>query len=202
MWLRLRIAHQHAGKSGGRVPSWIEAEALSCRLLADLGTRWPHVRTAGHVADGLAALFSPQEHELLVAAATLHDIGYSPAVARTGFHPLDGGLYLREQGYSERLASLVANHSYAALTAPAHGIENLGQLFPREDSLLADALAYSDMHSGPEGQVIEVEDRLADIAQRHGAAEVQCRVELLRESVARVTNELARTASCEPRVSA
>jgi HD superfamily phosphodiesterase len=37
-----------------------------------------------------------QEAELLEAAAVLHAIGYSPDLAKTGFHPLDGARYLRD----------------------------------------------------------------------------------------------------------
>jgi HD superfamily phosphodiesterase len=34
--------------------------------------------------------------DLLEAAAWLHDIGYSPEIAVSGFHPLDGARYLRD----------------------------------------------------------------------------------------------------------
>ncbi|GHE88447.1 hypothetical protein GCM10018772_10160 [Streptomyces fumanus] len=59
---------------------------------------------------------------LLVVAAPLHDVGYAPALAATGFHPLDGARFFRdERGADERLARLVANHSFVLLSviAPA-----------------------------------------------------------------------------------
>ena len=40
--------------------------------------------------------------ELLVAAAVLHDVGYAPTVALTGFHPLDDARYLAGLGASDR----------------------------------------------------------------------------------------------------
>jgi HD superfamily phosphodiesterase len=43
---------------------------------------------------------------VLVAACYLHDIGYALALARGGFHPLDGARFLRALG-RERLACLV-----------------------------------------------------------------------------------------------
>ena len=148
------------------VPTATQADALARRLLADEGTRLPHVRTAGLLAGRLAELFAADEAALLVAAASLHDIGYSAQVVRTGFHPLDGGLYLRAAGYPERLAALIAHHSLACLMAPAPLDEELSTHFPRERSLLVDALVYSDMHSAPDGRIIRGETRLADIAAR------------------------------------
>ncbi|MEU1246116.1 hypothetical protein [Micromonospora arida] len=32
---------------------------------------------------------------LLEAPAILHDVGYAPHLAKTGFHPLDGAVYLK-----------------------------------------------------------------------------------------------------------
>ena len=112
--------------------------------------------------------------------------GYSQRIAHTGFHPLDGGVFLRAQGYPDRLARLVAHHSLAVLTADEHGIHNLVEQFPREEGLLADALAYADMHSAPDGQIIAVQRRLADIARRHDDRVAGTRVGQLRASMARV----------------
>lgn len=173
-------------------PTRQDAQALAHDLLHDHGTRWVHVLTAGSVAAGLAHLFDPDEAGLLVAAATLHDIGYSARVVRTGFHPLDGALFLRSEGYPERLPRLVAHHSWAVLTAPQNGVHDLEDQFPREDSLLADALAYSDMHSAPSGEVIDPEVRLADIARRHANPVQAARADMLRASIARVNDALRR----------
>lgn len=168
------------------LPPLAEVQALSRELLAVEGTRLAHVRTAGFVASRLAVLFDPEEAELLVAAATLHDIGYSQRIARTGFHPLDGGVFLRAQGYPERLARLVANHSLAVLTADDQGVHDLAEQFPGEEGLLADALAYADMHSAPDGQIIPVEHRLADIARRHDDRVGGTRTGQLRAAMVRV----------------
>ena len=172
-------------------PTQEEAQALAHDMLHDQGTRWEHVRTAGSVAARLRHLFELEEAALLVAAATLHDIGYSARVVRTGFHSLDGALFLRAEGYPERLARLVAHHSWAVVTAPQNGVHDLEYQFRREDSLLADALVYSDMHSAPSGEFIEPEARLADIARRHANPVLHtARAGMLRASIARVSSAL------------
>ena len=171
---------------GGLLPTLEQVQALARDLLAGEGTRLQHVSTAGLVATRLSVLFDPEDAQLLITAATLHDIGYSAQIAHTGFHPLDGGAFLRAQGYPERLARLVAHHSLAVMTAPAHGIGDLSERFPREDGLLADALAYADMHSAPDGRLIPAERRLADIARRHPDRADADRAQQLRAALARV----------------
>jgi hypothetical protein len=44
----------------------------------------------------------------MVMAAWLHDIGYAPELAVTGFHPLDGARFLRRAGADGQVVSLVA----------------------------------------------------------------------------------------------
>jgi hypothetical protein len=179
------------------VPTHREAEDLARALLASEGTRLAHVRTAGLVAQRLAPLFDEEQAALLVAAATLHDIGYSARISHFGFHPLDGALFLRTQGYSDRLAGLVAHHSLAHLTAGPDLQAELEAAFPREESLLADALAYADMHSAPDGRLIRAQARLAGIAARHpDRAEVQ-RGALLRAAITRVGTAML---AAQPRI--
>lgn len=170
----------------GVVPDSAQAQSLAQELLGDNAERLAHVRTAGSMAARLGVLFDEQESALLVAAATLHDIGYARAVFQTGFHPLDGGLFLRSLGMSERLASLVAHHSEADMLAPNHGIHDLSEWFARERSLLADALVYADMHSAPDGRIIRAEHRLADIARRKAEPVEQLRAHRLRAAMVRV----------------
>jgi HD superfamily phosphodiesterase len=172
------------------MPDRALVDDLARDLLADEGTRLPHVRTASQVASRLSILFDPEEAELLVCAALLHDIGYSPRIATTGFHPLDGGSFLRGHGFPERLARLVAHHSLAIMTVPAHRATDLVEAFPREDGLLADALAYADMHSAPDGTLIDPERRLADIARRHPDRQHVDRAHQLRAAIARVEDAL------------
>ena len=108
--------------------------------------------------------------ELLWAAAMLHDIGYTPSLATTGFHPLDGARYLRDcSAADERLVRLVANHSYALLEAEERGLrEELEAEFPILDHAgLVDALVYCDMTTTPDGTPTTVDARLAEILTRY-----------------------------------
>jgi hypothetical protein len=69
---------------------------------------------AGRIAP---AVLPAEERETLIAAAWLHDIGYAPALAKTGFHPLDGARHLEALGVDRRLCCLVAHHSGATFEA-------------------------------------------------------------------------------------
>ena len=102
-----------------------------------------------------------------VAAAYLHDVGYSALVRSSGFHPLDGARYLRLLGAPPRLAALVAHHSEARLVARACNLLPALAEFRRERTLVSDALTYADMTAGPTGIRMSPQDRFADIALRH-----------------------------------
>lgn len=104
------------------------------------------------------------------AAAVLHDIGYSPDLAKTGFHPLDGARYLQDLAQAdERVVRLVAHHSCAWMEADARGLrEELEAEFPRESPHLADALCFCDMNTTPDGTPTNPVDRVNEIAGRYG----------------------------------
>lgn len=144
---------------------WAANEAST--LLASLATRWLHVQGVVARAQKLAPLFDDSGHALLVAAAYLHDIGYAPALVKTGFHPLDGAHYLRSLGH-ERLACLVAHHSEACFEAELRGLSTELAAFPREHSAIADALNYCDQLAGPYGTPMTIHERKADILVRYG----------------------------------
>ena len=88
------------------------ARDLAGSLLAEpLPRRWAHSQGVAAKAQSLGGILG-DDAELLWAAAMLHDIGYTPSLATTGFHPLDGARYLRDHSAAdERLVRLVANHS-------------------------------------------------------------------------------------------
>ncbi|MET8092105.1 HDIG domain-containing metalloprotein [Micromonospora sp. NPDC005220] len=120
-------------------------------------------------AQDLARLVVPADCELLTAAAWLHDIGYAPSILDTGFHALDGARWLLRQGFTPRLAGLVAHHSCASYEADERGLGDvLATEFPREESPTSDALWYTDMTTGPDGQNLSVEARLDEIRERYG----------------------------------
>ncbi|HZK05632.1 MAG TPA: HD domain-containing protein [Actinomycetaceae bacterium] len=137
-------------------------------LLGTASDRWRHVVGVAAAARAVARVVPHNDVALLVAAAWLHDIGYSPAIAHTGFHPLDGALHLRDIGAPERLCNLVAFHS-GALVEARHRRMRGGLLidFAPEESVVADALTFVDMTTSPTGQPVTVDERLAEILRRY-----------------------------------
>ena len=138
------------------------------RLLVGLGDRWEHSREVAARAQAVAAAVPDEDRRLLVDAAWLHDIGYSPEVARTGFHPLDGARYLMAMGASIDLVGAVAHYSCARFEAEERGRAGELDSFAAPSESVMDALAYADMTTGPTGLGVSVEDRLAEILDRHG----------------------------------
>jgi hypothetical protein len=136
-------------------------------LLSPLGNRWLHVQGVVKRAFWVSQTFEEEDRLLLLASAYLHDIGYAPSLRITGFHPLDGALYVRSCGY-ERLASLIAHHFEARFEAHLRGCDQLLREFPREHSALADALTYCDATTSPTGEQISLKERAAEIRSRYG----------------------------------
>ncbi|MEU6245995.1 HD domain-containing protein [Glycomyces sp. NPDC047010] len=146
------------------------ARGLAEQKLSEvLPRRWRHVQAVAARAEQLASLIEePHDRELLVSAATLHDIGYAPSIAKTGFHPLDGARWLRDLKFSDRVAALVAHHTNAVVEAELRGFDReLSDEFDREMSRVADLLWYCDLTTGPDGQEFTVEERIAEIRNRY-----------------------------------
>jgi hypothetical protein len=109
--------------------------------------------------------------EALFWAGLLHDIGKSPEIARTGFHPLDGAHHMLALGEPD-LACLVARHSGAEYEAAARGISLRPwqeDQFPEEQKIL-DRI---DLTTLPSGQEVSFQQRLADITSRYGENSVE-----------------------------
>jgi HD domain len=145
----------------------LQARELAFRFLHSDPDRWLHVQAVAARADELRPAVADSEGSLLVTAAWLHDIGYSPALRETGFHPLDGARYLASTGHA-REAALVAHDSGARFVAEIRGlIADLAGFQFTEDAM-TDALTYADQTIGPRGQRLSVADRLAEAIRRHG----------------------------------
>ena len=157
-------------------PARAAAESLLAESLRD---RWSHVQrvaaTAGELADAVG--LSQAERDLAVASAWLHDVGYAPALLRsldsrclgpTGFHPLDGAVYLYAEGWPDDLVGLVAHHSLADVEALHRGLEPELVQYPDRPGLVRDVLWVADLTSGPRGQGLTVDERLTDVVLRYG----------------------------------
>jgi putative nucleotidyltransferase with HDIG domain len=146
-----------------------EARRVAKNLLhARLPERWRHTQGVANHAAELAGTVPSADRSLLIAAAWLHDIGYSPALEETGFHPLDGALYLRDHGWDERLIALVAHHSGARFVPVERGFDSMMTEIRFEDSAVSDALTYADQTIGPNGRRMSVPYRIAEAITRHG----------------------------------
>ncbi|GGW91410.1 hypothetical protein GCM10010341_10700 [Streptomyces noursei] len=129
----------------------VRAYSLSESLLSEpLPRRWAHSLGVAERARSLGPILD-DDTALMEAAAILHDIGYSPRIASTGFHPLDGARFLRdEEGMDDRVVRLVAHHSCALLEAEERGLrEELETEFELERPELVDALLFCDMTTTP-----------------------------------------------------
>ncbi|MFE4331587.1 HD domain-containing protein [Streptomyces sp. NPDC056831] len=149
---------------------WARAVA-EAELSEPLPRRWAHSQGVAQRAAEVAGVLG-DDAELLTSAAVLHDVGYAPRLAVTGFHPLDGARFLRNaHAADERLVRLVANHSLALLEAEERGLRDVLEAeFPLlDDQRLVDALVYCDMTTTPDGEVTSAEARLAEITDRYGA---------------------------------
>jgi putative nucleotidyltransferase with HDIG domain len=150
-----------------------DARALAERLLAaDLPQRWEHVQAVAAEAARLCTALH-LDPSVVVAAAWLHDIGYAPSVAGTGFHPLDGARYLTGQGWDEALCGLVAHHTGAVTQADRLGLgDQLRAEFCDVAGLERDVLWTADATTGPAGQRMAIVDRVAEIVARYGPDDV------------------------------
>jgi hypothetical protein len=183
---------------------WAEDTARTI-LETPLPRRWAHSQGVAAQARSLAPILG-RDTDLLTAAAFLHDIGYAPDLIDTGFHPLDGARYLSDTTHaSDMLCRLVAHHSCALIEAAERGLATqLSRDFEPARSDLTDALIYCDMTTGPDGQHLPVDQRLADIRARYGPDNPVSRAltrsaPLLTGAVTRVTRKLA---ECTPRPAA
>lgn len=175
------------------------ANRLAERLLGDaLPDRFSHVQSTSAQADSqLSGSLTNGTLELVAVSGVLHDIGYSSEIAEVGFHPLDGARFLRSEGWDESVVNLVANHSCAEIEADLRGLgDDLRSEFPKDQSLPHDELCFCDMTTGPKGQLMTVDERLADINSRYGPDSIVQRfIESagleLRASVSRVQARIA-----------
>jgi hypothetical protein len=141
-----------------------DAGVVAAGLLADqLPRRWAHVqgvaRAGGLIPAGVG--------RLVAAAGMLHDIGYSPTVVETGFHPIDGARHLRRIGCDESIVNLVAHHTCAAVEAEIRGLGDvLRDEFPFDPSLPHDELCFCDMTTSADGEPTTIDERIASIRER------------------------------------
>lgn len=158
--------------------------AYEC-LSDELPRRWAHVEGVTHKASAVAHLLGDSDAHILVAAALMHDIGYSAKISKTGFHPLDGAEYLEAKGESGRLCALVAHHSCARMEAELRGLSKSLEKWVDEEGPVRDALWWADMTTTPDGKPTNLQMRIVEIQERYGLES------LVSKFIARARVELA-----------
>ena len=145
-----------------------DAAVLAESLLRNVGTRLAHTAAVVEQIQRALPLLEPAWRSAARGAAWLHDVGHSPAVLTTGFHPLDGARWLRESGWPVGTCRLVAWHTEPLQEGRLRGLEReLTSEFDRPPEPVAAALAWADLTSSPEGERWSAERRLADILERY-----------------------------------
>ncbi len=179
--------------------SW--AGHLSQALLQDcLPRRWAHVQGVAARARSLAPALGA-DADLREAAAWLHDIGYAPGLSATGLDALDGARYLRDAQHADAmLCRLVAHHSCAIIEAGERGLADVLSLeFEPAPYALSSVLTFCDMTTSPDGELVPVERRLAEIHDRYGeghlvSRSIQRSTAMILRAVEQVHKRAARTA--------
>ncbi len=99
------------------------------------------------------------------------------------------------------MVSLVAYHSCAQIEAEVRGLgAELAAEFNPAEALLADALLYCDMTTGPDGDYVRPADRLVEIRGRYGPDhEVTRFVELAASEILTTAGRVEQMLADQPR---
>lgn len=176
------------------------ARSLAATMLSSQPRRFRHVEGAARAAAHVAARLPELPRGILISAAWLHDIGHAPDVERSGFHPLDGAVFLDDGGWDPMIVRLVAHHSHARLLAPYYNVEAELTQFAPVAGMLADAVTFADVVAGVDGTGVTVEECINELRSRTGATRAvpeivrEARFRLLRQSTDSVAGAIRRSA--------
>ena len=122
-------------------------------------------------------------------------------LAVTGLHALDGARYLRDAQHADAmLGRLVAHHSCAIIEAGERGLADVLRIESEPaPHALASVLTNCDMTTSPDGKLVPVDRRLAEIQQRYGhghlvSRSIQRATPMILRAVQEVQDRAARSA--------
>lgn len=110
----------------------------------------------------------------LLISSELHDIGYSNKIKITGFHPLDGYTYLKNQLSLEIILPILMHSS--AIELVKYENNNIMKIYTRKilniknyiNKFDIDILSYCDATTNSKGENVSLEERYKDISNRYG----------------------------------
>ena len=111
-------------------------------------------------AQALVTTVPPSAADLLVAAAWLHNIGYTPRFETAGF-PLDGASYLTPGGLARSRLRPGRPSSGARFVARIRGLDDRFREFESVADASSDALTVADNTTAPDGRVVILDERYA-----------------------------------------
>ncbi len=159
---------RHPSRAGEGCKWEAQLEALFAKNLARLA----HLRDAAALAMDVAQLLGlgVEDRERLRRAALAHDLGYAPALYQTGYHPLDGALFLASCGEDPLVVEAVLRHSRAG--QGEHLPEAIRKAYAvrppvPEAAWLVDAVTFCDWRAAGVGGRVSLGERLQDILLRH-----------------------------------
>ena len=152
----------------------------------------PHGHAAWHLFSALTPISWKPPHGCTTSATR-------PTLPRRACPALDGARYLRDvQDADAMLRRLVAHHSCAGIEAEERGLSDVLTLeFEPAPHILSRVLTFCDMTTGPDGELVPVERRLAQIHHRYGSGHlvsrsIQRATPMILRAVDQVSCQLAR----------
>lgn len=144
------------------------AEDLARRFLAqELPRRWEHTCGVARQVEQLAVDLPEKQKSILIAAAWLHDIGYSTLLVQNEFHPIDGARYAALTKFPAAVVSLIAYHTGAEVEAEERGLSTLLLQIPRPPAGLLEILSCADLCTSPDGKPVDPARRVQEILARY-----------------------------------
>jgi hypothetical protein len=143
-----------------------DSRRLAEEYVSGMGRRWDHLSRVGRTAEELAER-SQLVTETVVCAAWLHDVGYAPGIASSGFHPLDGATFLSKLRAPNEIVDLVAFHTGALYEAEERGLGDRLAAFAQPEAHDLDLLTMIDLGTAPDGSPTRDTDRITEILSRY-----------------------------------
>lgn len=148
-------------------------EALVRQLLADQPARIEHLLGVTHLARQISAEIDLPlpESDALSLAALFHDIGRAAALRVTGFHPLDGAIFLAHRAAPDSAIQAVLLHRFARDHVADHpaAASFYAVLAESNHCLITDLLNFCDLRISHEGGLVTLSERIKSILSRSGS---------------------------------